>query len=153
MQDGNFRFLYRQYANIATRIRDGFGLIFKAQSIIALTNAIITAIGLLLIGLFMSHGSGGFPYIFTLSLIVFIFGFIPVFGTILSTIPIIIIGYGYGGFPIVTAILIMMTIVHAIEAYILNPKIVSSYIDFPVFITFIILIVSEHFFGLVGLLI
>lgn len=47
----------------------------------------------------------------------------------------------------------MMTIVHAIEAYILNPKIVSSYIDFPVFITFIILIVSEHFFGLVGLLI
>lgn len=153
MQDGNFRFLYRQYVSVALKIRDGFWLIFKAQSIIALTNAIITGVGLLLIGFFASQWVGGFPYIFTLSLIVFIFGFIPVFGTILSTIPIIIIGYGYGGFPVVTAILVMMTIVHAIEAYILNPKIVSSYIDFPVFVTFVILIVSEHFFGLIGLLI
>lgn len=31
----------------------------------------------------------------TLALIVFIFGFIPVFGTILSGIPIIIIAYSY----------------------------------------------------------
>ncbi len=94
-----------------------------------------------------------FPFIFTLSLIVFIFGFIPVFGTILSGIPIIIIGYGHGGLFAVMSILIMILFVHAMETYVLNPKIVSSYVDFPVFITFLTLIVSEHIFGLVGLLI
>ena len=47
----------------------------------------------------------------------------------------------------------MIAIVHAIEAYYLNPKIVSSYVHFPVFITFIILLVSEHIAGLLGLLI
>lgn len=47
----------------------------------------------------------------------------------------------------------MISIVHAVEAYYLNPKIVSGYIHFPVFITFLILLVSEHFFGIVGLLI
>lgn len=71
----------------------------------------------------------------------------------LSGIPIIIIGYGFGGFGAVIAIMTMILLVHAVEAYILNPKIVSSYVDFPVFITFLILIVSEHFLGLVGLLI
>ena len=40
-----------------------------------------------------------------------------------------------------------------VEAYYLNPKIVSSYVHFPVFITFLILIISEHLFGLIGLLI
>lgn len=47
----------------------------------------------------------------------------------------------------------MIILVHALEAYILNPKIVSSYVHFPVFITFLVLIISEHLFGLVGLLI
>lgn len=43
----------------------------------------------------------------------------------------------------------MIAIVHAVEAYYLNPKIVSSYVHFPVFITFIILLISEHLFGLI----
>jgi predicted PurR-regulated permease PerM len=48
---------------------------------------------------------------------------------------------------------VMIAIVHIVEAYYLNPKIVSSYVHFPVFITFVILLVSEHTFGLMGLLI
>ncbi len=47
----------------------------------------------------------------------------------------------------------MIALVHAIEAYYLNPKIVSSYVHFPVFVTFLILLVSEHIAGLLGLLI
>ena len=50
-------------------------------------------------------------------------------------------------------VLVMIGIVHAVEAYYLNPKIVSSYVHFPVFVTFLILMVSEHYFGLIGLLI
>ncbi len=40
-----------------------------------------------------------------------------------------------------------------IEAYYLNPKIVSNFLDIPISLTFIILILSEHFFGIAGLLI
>ncbi len=134
----------------------GFGLIFKAQSIIALVNAIITSIGLIIISFI--HGGAAFPFIFTLSLIVFICGFIPVFGTFLSGIPILILAYGYGssagdGITIALLCILMIAIVHTIEAYYLNPKIVSSYMNFPVFVTFIILLISEHLFGLIGLLI
>lgn len=134
----------------------GFGVIFKAQSLIALVNSVLTTIGLIIISLL--HMNDGihhhmFPFIFTLSLIVLIFGFIPVFGTFLSGIPIIIIAFGYGGWTTVLECLLMITVVHAIEAYYLNPKIVSGYVHFPVFVTFLILLVSEHFFGIVGLLI
>ena len=118
---------------------------------IAFVNAILTTIGLLLIGYLFP--AGHFPYIFTLSLIVFIFGFIPVFGTFLSGLPIILIGYGVGGISIVFAIIVMISVIHAIEAYILNPKIVSSYVHFPVFVTFATLIMAEYMFGMIGLLI
>ena len=47
----------------------------------------------------------------------------------------------------------MIALVHVVEAYYLNPKIVSSYVHFPTFITLIILLISEHIFGLIGLLI
>lgn len=53
----------------------------------------------------------------------------------------------------VYGILIMVVFVHVMEAYYLNPKIVSSYMEFPVFITFMVLLMSEHFFGFIGLLI
>jgi predicted PurR-regulated permease PerM len=49
-------------------------------------------------------------------------------------------------------VLIMVAVVHAIEAYILNPKLMSSKTNLPVFYTFIILIFGEHFFGVWGLI-
>jgi predicted PurR-regulated permease PerM len=148
---GNFRFLYDEWAIIAKKLAHGFGPIFRAQSIIAFVNAILTTIGLIIMSII--HGGGSFPFIFTLALIVFIAGFIPVFGTFLSGIPILILGYGYGGIPIIFAIIAMIAVVHAVEAYYLNPKIVSSYVHFPIFVTFVILLIAEHFFGLIGLLI
>lgn len=152
MKKGNFAFFYNEYKYLGLKIATGFGRVFKAQSLIATINSILTTFGLIILGFFMGNG-GGFPYIFTLSIVVFIFGFIPVFGTFLSGLPIIIIGYWFGGIPLVLAIIAMIAIIHAIEAYILNPKIFSSYTHFPVFITFVILLISEHAFGLLGLLI
>lgn len=148
---GNFAFLYEEYAVILAKIGKGFGLIFKAQAFIALVNALLTTLGLLLIS--AVHGGDVFPYVSTLGVMVFIMGFVPVLGFILSTIPILIVGYNYGGQPVILLLLLMIAIVHAVEAYYLNPKIVSTYMEFPVFITFLILLVSEHFFGFVGLLI
>ncbi|EUJ24389.1 hypothetical protein PGRAN_00675 [Listeria grandensis FSL F6-0971] len=72
---------------------------------------------------------------------------------IISCIPLSIIAYSVGGLTDVVVILITIVIVHAVETYILNPKLMSSKTDLPVFYTFIILIFSEHFFGVWGLIV
>ena len=148
---GNFAFIHEQFSIIFGKVTKSFGLLFKAQSIIALANAILTVIGLLIISFI--HGGETFPFIATLAVIVFIFGFIPVFGFLISSFPIVLIGFNYGGLDVVAAILIMIAIIHTVEAYYLNPKIVSSYMEFPVFITFVVLLLSEHYMGFIGLLI
>lgn len=151
IKGGNFEFLYDEYAIIFSKIGKGFGLIFKAQAIIAFVNAVLTVIGLTIISFI--HGGDMFPYIATIALMVFIFGFVPVLGFIISSIPMLLIGYNYGGATIIISVMVMIGVVHSIEAYYLNPKIVSSYTDFPVFITFLVLLLSEHLFGMVGFLI
>lgn len=151
MKGGNFSFLYEEYRIIFKKITKGFGLIFKAQAIIAFVNAMLTITGLLIVSFF--HGGETFPYIITLGVIVFIFGFVPILGTFLSAIPIFIIGYNYGGVSVIMAIVGMVAFIHAVEAYYLNPRIVSAYMELPVFLTFLILLISEHIFGFVGLLI
>ena len=125
--------------------------LFKAQALIALANAVLTSLGLLLISFLL--GDEVFPFIVTLSVIVFILWFIPVFGFLISSVPIILIGFNYGWMPVDMGSLQWLHFVHAVEAYYLNPKIVSSYMEFPVFITFMVLLMSEHFFGFIGLLI
>ncbi len=77
MRRGNFRFIYDEFSYIGGKLAHGFGGVFKAQSLIAVLNAILTVIGLVIIG--HLFGYNGFPYIFTLALIVFICGFVPVF--------------------------------------------------------------------------
>jgi predicted PurR-regulated permease PerM len=147
----NFAFIHEQFSIIFGKVTKSFGLLFKAQSLIALANAILTVIGLLIISFI--HQGVTFPFIATLAVIVFIFGFIPVFGFLISSLPIILIGFNYWGLDVVAAIIIMIAIIHTVEAYYLNPKIVSSYMEFPVFVTFVVLLLSEHYMGFIGLLI
>ncbi|NDK07772.1 AI-2E family transporter [Candidatus Gracilibacteria bacterium] len=152
IKNSNFSFFYHEYSDFFERIVKSFGLIFKAQSLIALTNTILTAIGMYFIGMIYNNGML-FPYFITLIVIVFVCGFIPVLGTFISSLPILFIGYNMGGFSVIIAILLLISIIHMIEAYYLNPKIVSSFLNLPVSLTFVILIVSEHLFGMAGLLI
>ena len=146
----SFHFLYMEYEMILKKIAKWFGLLFKAQSKIAVVNTILTTVWLMIIGIF---NGGSYPYLLTLSLMVFIFSFVPVLWVILSTIPISLVWYGFGGASVVIQVIILISIVHVIEWYYLNPKIVSSYMELPVSITFLILIVSEHIMGPIWLII
>ncbi|UQZ74904.1 AI-2E family transporter [Niallia circulans] len=121
-----------------------FGKVLEAQVIIALVNCILTTIGLWILK---------FPQLLGLSLMIFVLGLIPVAGVIISLIPLLTIGYTIGGYPYIIILIIFVCIIHAIEAYILNPKLMSSKTNLPVFFTFIVLIFSEHFFGVWGLII
>lgn len=151
VQSSNFAFLYNEYKTIIEKIVRTFGLVFKAQSMIALTNAVLTTIGLFII--WLTHYSS-FPFLYTLGIIVFICWFIPVLGTFISSVPILIIGYAtFHTWSIIVEIVLLISFIHAIEAYYLNPKIVSSFINLPVSLTFLVLILSEHFMWFAGLVI
>lgn len=147
----NFKFFYREYKIILEKIVKSFWLIFKAQAMIAFANSVLTIIWLATI--WIIHG-WSFPYLLTLWLIVFIAWFIPVLWVFISSIPILIVAYSMiWGYPVMIEIVLLVSIVHVIEAYYLNPKIVSRFLEIPVSLTFVILIVSEHLFWIAGLLI
>ena len=155
LKGGNFAFLYREYASIFRRIGGAFGLIFKAQAAISFVNTVATTAGLFVIGQVYGYltGAGGFPYLFTLSIVVFVLGFVPVLGFLISSLPVVVVASLYGGANMALAVVALVAVVHALEAYFLNPRIVSSYVKIPMSLSFLILFLSEHAFGFVGLLI
>ena len=93
----------------------------------------------------------GVKFVFLLSTVATLFSLIPIFGTILSSVPIVLIALSDGvekGF----AILLWIVGIHALEAYFLNPKIMGSAARIhPVIVAFS-LIAGEKTFGLVGAL-
>ncbi|MBB4824773.1 putative PurR-regulated permease PerM [Sporosarcina luteola] len=121
-----------------------FGKVIEAQFIIALVNTALSVIILTILG---------YPQIVGLAIMIFFLGLIPVAGVIISLIPLTIIGFTIGGVLTVIYLLIAVMVIHAIEAYILNPKLMSSKTDLPVFYTFVVLIFSQNFFGVWGLII
>ncbi len=123
-----------------------FGVVIEAQVIIAIVNTILTSIGLI----FMRFPQG---QLLSLGLMIFVFSLIPVAGVIISCIPLSLIAYTVGGVQDVIYVLIMIIFIHALESYFLNPKLMSSKTDLPVFYVFVILMFSEKFFGVWGLVI
>lgn len=71
---------------------------------------------------------------------VFFLGLVPVAGVVLSLIPLSIIAYSIGGIAYIVSLVLVIMIVHAIEAYFLNPKLMSAKTELPIFFTFIVLI-------------
>ncbi|EHH9773932.1 AI-2E family transporter [Listeria monocytogenes] len=137
-------FIYEEVKFFGSKFVATFGKVIEAQFIIALVNAILTTIALWILG---------FPQLMTLSIMVFLLGLIPVAGVIISLVPLTIIGYSIGGVEYIFYILVVVIIIHALESYVLNPKLMSAKTNLPVFYTFIILIFGEHFFGIWGLIV
>ena len=95
----------------------------------------------------------GFPDIVGLFAMIFILGIVPVAGVFISMIPLLIIAYSIGGINYIIYVIILITILHVLESYILNPKLMADNTKLPVFITFLVLIISEHFMGRWGLIV
>jgi len=121
-----------------------FGKVIEAQITIATVNGILSTIGLWIIG---------FPHLLGFGMMVLLLGLIPVAGVIISLVPLSIVAFNIGGLIHVAYVLIMIALLHAFEAYILNPKLMSSKTKLPIFYTLSILIISEHVAGVLGLII
>lgn len=142
--DSDFGWFFQDIDYFGKKFVNTFGVVLEAQFFIAICNTVITTICLLFMRM---------PQIFALSLIVFIFSLVPVAGVIISTIPLAMVGYSVGGVRDVVYIIIMIIIIHTLEAYVLNPKFMASRTDLPIFYTFIVLLIGEHLFGTWGLIV
>ena len=120
-----------------------FGVVIEAQFFIAIVNTILTTIVMAFMGL---------SQLAVLSIMVFILSLIPVAGVIISFVPLSLVGYSVGGLTDVIYLIVTIIVVHALEAYVLNPKFMSSRTNLPIFYTFVVLLVGEHFFGVWGLI-
>lgn len=135
---------FNELQYFGSKLLNSFGKVIQAQILIALCNSALSVIGLWILG---------FHQLLGLGLMIFLLSLIPVAGVAISFIPLSIIAYRMGGFIEILYVIIMILGLHAIEAYILNPKLMSVKTELPVFFTFLILILGEHFMGIWGLII
>lgn len=125
----------------------GLSGVIRGQLLICLVNGALTFLGLVIFGI---------KYSVLLGLLAGMFSLIPIFGTILSSLPIVIIALVSSGeglsFGPALGILAWIAGIHLLEANVLNPKIIgdSAHIH-PVLVVFALL-AGEHVFGLVGAL-
>lgn len=134
------------YSEIAPGIR-AFGVMlgraFEAQSVVAIVNASLSTIVFMLLGL---------PSTALLATIVFVCSYIPILGMILSTIPAAFLALKVGGVEHVLWLILAILVIHAIEAYMLNPLIYGRHLRLHPVAVLVILLIAEHLFGVWGLL-
>jgi len=135
--------IYNHFEHFGISFLNSFGKVLQAQFLIALTNSILSTIALWFMG---------FPQLIGLGFMIFVLSFIPVVGVIISLIPLSLIAFNIGGVIKLISVIVMIVLLHCLESYILNPKLMSDKTSLPIFFIFIILIIGEHFMGVWGLL-
>ena len=130
------------YDDLLKKLDRGLAGVVRGQVLICIINGTLTGVGLLLFNV---------KFALIIALFAGTLSLIPIFGTIISTIPAVAMALTQG---ISVALLVLgwILLIHFIEANILNPKIigVSAHIH-PVVVVFALL-AGEHSFGLIGAL-
>jgi predicted PurR-regulated permease PerM len=135
---------YREtYKRLGYYIDRGLAGVIRGQLLICAVNGFLTWIGLEILGV---------RYAVLLGFIAGVFSLIPIFGTILSTIPIVLIALGTGGIDKGLLALGWILLIHFLEANFLNPKIMGTASKIHPVLVIFALLAGEHAFGIVGAL-
>lgn len=125
----------------------GLSGVIRGQLLICLVNGALTLVGLLIFDV---------KYSFLLALFAGALSLIPIFGTIVSSIPIVIIalvssptGLSFGA---ALGMLAWISGIHLLEANVFNPKIIGESANIHPVIVIFALLAGEHVAGLVGAL-
>jgi len=127
---------------LVERIDRSLAGVVRGQLTICLVNGTLTFIGLVLFGV---------KFAFLLATIATLFSLIPIFGTILSSVPIVAVGLSQN-WRTGLAMLLWIIGIHALEAYFLNPKIMGSAARIHPIVVVLALLAGERSYGLVGAL-
>jgi len=137
---------HRDYDHIVGGIDRGLSGVIRGQLVICLINGALTFIGLWLFKV---------RYPLLLAAIAALMSLVPIFGSILSSLPIVVIALvSSGSFDLKQGLYVLgwIILIHLIEANFLNPKIMGDAAKIhPVLVVFA-LIAGEQSYGLVGAL-
>jgi len=127
---------------LVRRIDRSLSGVVRGQITICLVNGTLTFIGLVIFGV---------KFAFLLATVALLFSLIPIFGTIISSVPIVLIGLSQS-WKTGLGMLLWIIGIHALEAYVLNPKIMGSAARIHPLVVAFSLIAGERSFGLIGAL-
>jgi predicted PurR-regulated permease PerM len=137
----------KDYDLLAIEIDRGLAGVIRGQMIICVVNALLTTVGLFLFRV---------KYALLLGLLAGTMSFIPVFGSIMSSVPIVTVALasGEGGPSLSTGLAVLAWIVgiHLLEANLFNPKIIGSAAKIHPVVVVFALMVGEQSGGLLGAL-
>ena len=135
------------YDVIIEGIDRGLSGVIRGQLLICVINACFTYVGLLVFGV---------KYTLILAMVAGLMSLIPIFGSILSSVPIVIVALvsNPAGVDIVRGLAILLWIIgiHLVEANILNPNIIGTAAKIHPVLVIFALFLGEASYGLVGAL-
>jgi predicted PurR-regulated permease PerM len=135
------------YDVIVSGIDRGLSGVIRGQLLICVINACMTYVGLMIFGV---------KYQLILAIVAGMMSLIPIFGSILSSVPIVIVALVSGdeGIDIVRGVIMVLWItgIHLIEANVLNPKIIGTAAKIHPVLVIFALFFGEASYGLVGAL-
>ncbi len=117
--------------------------VVRGQVLICLINGLLTFIGLYFVF--------NVNFAFMLSTLAAVMSLVPIFGSILSSLPIVAVALT-GGLSTGVGTLLWIIGVHLLEANVLNPKIMGAQARIHPALVVLVLLVGEHFYGVVGAL-
>ncbi len=130
------------FDRLVARLDRGLSGVVRGQLLICCVNGVLSAIGFALFGL---------KYWPILAIVAAVMSIVPIFGSITSAIPAVMIGLTQGLWTALS-VLIWIIGIHQIEANLLNPKIIGTAAKIHPVLVVLALITGEHFFGIWGAL-
>src|SRR5512138_2434380 len=124
-------------------IDTGLAGVVRGQLTIMFVNGVLTFLGLLLLRM---------PFAFALSALATVLYVVPLFGTIISSIPIVLVALTAGGLSKAILALGWILVIHALETYVFNPKIMGDASRIHPVLIVLALVVGERTAGIVGAL-
>lgn len=124
-------------------IDTGLSGVVRGQLTIMVVNGLLTLIGLLVLKI---------PFAFALAALATILYVVPIFGTIISSIPVVLLATTAGGVPKGALALGWILVIHALESYVFNPKIMGDAARIHPVLIVLALVIGERSAGLVGAL-
>lgn len=137
----------RTYDEIMGLLDVGLAGVIRGQLLICLVNGVLTYIGLVIFDI---------KYSFLLAVVAAAFSLVPIFGTIISSIPILLVALvsNESGPQFGPPLLMLAWIagIHLLEANVFNPKIIGDAAHMHPVVVIFALLAGEHVYGLTGAL-
>ena len=127
---------------IGRDIDRGLNGAIRGQLLVCLINGVLTTAGLMILQV---------KYAVTIGLIAGVFSMIPIFGTVISTVPAVLIALTQS-WVVALQVVGMICLIHLIEANFLNPKVLGHNAEIHPILVIFALLIGEHYGGAIGLI-